>query len=363
MTGANFVFGRILTSLFNPSVNLFVLIGAYFTCTSKKLKWQRLAKLYAQVWIYSMTLFVVFLCIYGKESFSWNWLLSSLFPVICGKYWFFSAYIFMMLASPLLNVVIARIDKKTHFAACAVFIVLGILAGDAHVLPQLAMGDGYNVIWFIMLYFIAAFVRKYDVKVPKKWIFVPIIAYGATLVAGYFCNTAQCSIVRSASAIILLVALKDVKTTSVRFSKFVTCVSATMFGIYLIHDSNEMRGYMYQNIFHASKFYGSNVSFLIMLGFIAATFFACMAIEQLRLLIDKPITMAFEKLVKNARAKKAANAKTDDITDEQSAPQPCVQIERSDNPSTAQTNDTDTEHAEDCVQSQTDLGKKTDGLQ
>lgn len=80
MTGANFVFGRILTSLFNPSVNLFVLIGAYFTCTSKKLKWQRLAKLYAQVWIYSMTLFVVFLSIYGKESFSWNWLLSSLFP-------------------------------------------------------------------------------------------------------------------------------------------------------------------------------------------------------------------------------------------------------------------------------------------
>ena len=135
-----------------------------------------------------------------------------------------------------------------------------------------------------------------------------------------------------------------------------------MFGIYLIHDSNEMRGYMYQNIFHASKFYDSNVSFLIMLGFIAATFFVCMAIEQLRLLIDKPITMAFEKLVKNARAKKAANAKTDDITDEQSAPQPCVQIERSDNPSIAKTSDTDTEQAKDCAQSQTDLDKKTDGL-
>lgn len=363
MTGANFVFGRILTSLFNPSVNLFVLIGAYFTCTSKKLKWQRLAKLYAQVWIYSMTFFVVFLCIYGKDSFSWNWLLSSLFPVICGKYWFFSAYIFMMLASPLLNVVIARIDKKTHFAACAVFIVLGILAGDAHVLPQLAMGDGYNVIWFIMLYFIAAFVRKYDVKVPKKWMFVPILAYSATLVAGYFCNTAQCSIVRSASAIILLVALKDVKPTSVRFSKFITAVSATMFGIYLIHDSNEMRGYMYQNIFHASKFYDSNVSFLIMLGFVAATFFVCMAIEQFRLLIDKPITMAFEQLVKNARAKKAATAKANIDADEQSAPQPCVQIERTDNPSTAKASDTDTEHAKDCAQSHTDESENEDSLQ
>lgn len=173
MTGANFVFGRILTSLFNPSVNLFVLIGAYFTCTSKKLKWQRLAKLYAQVWIYGMTLFVVFLCIQGVESFSVEWLLSSIFPVVCGKYWFFSAYIFMMLVSPLLNIVIERINKKTHLAICVVSIVLGILAGDVHIVPQLAMGDGYNVIWFVMLYFIAAFIRKIRRDRSEKMDFHP----------------------------------------------------------------------------------------------------------------------------------------------------------------------------------------------
>lgn len=295
MTGANFVFGRILTSLFNPSVNLFVLIGEYFTCTSKKLKWQRLAKLYAQVWIYGMTLFVVFLCIQGVESFSVEWLLSSIFPVVCGKYWFFSAYIFMMLVSPLLNIVIERINKKTHLAICVVSIVLGILAGDVHIVPQLAMGDGYNVIWFVMLYFIAAFIRKYDVTVPKKWIFIPILAYIATLVAGYFFNTAQCSIVRSTPAIILLIALKDVKTNSARLSKFVTGLSATMFGVYLIHDSNEMRAYMYRNIFHVDTFYDSKYSFLIMLGFAAATFAVCIAIEEIRLLIDKPLSKVVEK--------------------------------------------------------------------
>lgn len=295
MTGANFVFGRILTSLFNPSVNLFVLIGAYFTCTSKKLKWQRLAKLYAQVWIYGMTFFVVFLCIQGVESFSVEWLLSSIFPVVCGKYWFFSAYIFMMLVSPLLNIVIERINKKTHLAICVVSIVLGILAGDVHIVPQLAMGDGYNVIWFVMLYFIAAFIRKYDVTVPKKWIFIPILAYIATLVAGYFFNTAQCSIVRSTPAIILLIALKDVKTNSARLSKFVTGLSSTMFGVYLIHDSNEMRAYMYRNIFHVDTFYDSKYSFLIMLGFAAATFAVCIAIEEIRLLIDKPLSKVVEK--------------------------------------------------------------------
>lgn len=157
------------------------------------------------------------------------------------------------------------------------------------------MGDGYNVIWFVMLYFIAAFIRKYDVTVPKKWIFIPILAYIATLVAGYFFNTAQCSIVRSTPAIILLIALKDVKTNSARMSKFVTGLSATMFGVYLIHDSNEMRAYMYRNIFHVDTFYDSKYSFLIMLGFAAATFAVCIAIEEIRLLIDKPLSKVVEK--------------------------------------------------------------------
>lgn len=297
MTGANFVFGRIIYSLFNPSVNIFVLIGAYFTCTSKKLSIQRLLKLYLQVWFYSITLFVVFLCIQGAQSFSAEWLLSSLFPVSFGKYWFFSSYMFMMLVSPLLNVAIEHTSKKMHFGICVAFIVLGILSGDAKILPQLGLDSGYNAVWFVMLYFIAAFIRKYDVKVPKKWVFVPILVYIASLIAACFFNTSQCSIVRSAPAIILLIALKDVKTNSVRLSKFITGLSATMFGVYLIHDSNELRAYMYQNIFHVEKFYDSKYSFLIMLGFSAVTFATCIAIEQIRLLIDKPLSKAIQKAV------------------------------------------------------------------
>lgn len=100
---------------------------------------------------------------------------------------------------------------------------------------------------------------------------------------------------RSTPAIILLIALKDVKTNSACLSKFVTGLSATMFGVYLIHDSNEMRAYMYRNIFHVDTFYDSKYSFLIMLGFAAATFAVCIAIEEIRLLIDKPLSKVVEK--------------------------------------------------------------------
>ena len=316
MVGANFVFGRILYSLFSPSVNVFVLISAYFTCSSTKLKWRKLIKLYAQVWTYSVALFIAFIIVNGKESFSVQWLLSSLFPVVSGKYWFFSAYIFMMLASPFLNVIIGNIDKKTHFAICIFAIVAGILSSDVHIVPQLSLEEGFSVAWFILLYFIGAFIRKYDVKVPKKWIFIPILVYVATFIAGYFLNSSHASIIRTAPAVIILLALKDIKMQSGAAAKFVVSLSSKMFGVYLIHDSNEMRSYMYENIFHCSEYYQSKYAFLIMLGFITVTFIVCIMIEEVRQGLESIIETLIPLVEKHIRkkSKKKSNSHVESNT-------------------------------------------------
>ena len=316
MVGANFVFGRILYSLFSPSVNVFVLISAYFTCRSTKLNWRKLIKLYAQVWTYSVALFIAFIIVNGKESFSVQWLLSSLFPVVSGKYWFFSAYIFMMLASPFLNVIIGNIDKKTHFAICIFAIVAGILSSDVHIVPQLSLEEGFSVAWFILLYFIGAFIRKYDVKVPKKWIFIPILVYVATFIAGYFLNSSHASIIRTAPAVIILLALKDIKMQSGAAAKFVVSLSSKMFGVYLIHDSNEMRSYMYENIFHCSEYYQSKYAFLIMLGFITVAFIVCIMIEEVRQGLESIIETLIPLVEKHIRkkSKKKSNSHVESNT-------------------------------------------------
>lgn len=316
MVGANFVFGRILYSLFSPSVNVFVLISAYFTCRSTKLNWRKLIKLYAQVWTYSVALFIAFIIVNGKESFSVQWLLSSLFPVVSGKYWFFSAYIFMMLASPFLNVIIGNIDKKTHFAICIFAIVAGILSSDVHIVPQLSLEEGFSVAWFILLYFIGAFIRKYDVKVPKKWIFIPILVYVATFIAGYFLNSSHASIIRTAPAVIILLALKDIKMQSGAAAKFVVSLASKMFGVYLIHDSNEMRSYMYENIFHCSEYYQSKYAFLIMLGFITVTFIVCIMIEEVRQGLESIIETLIPLVEKHIRkkSKKKSNSHVESNT-------------------------------------------------
>lgn len=282
MTGVNFVFGRIFYSISSPSVNIFVLISAYFTCCSAKIKWKKLIKLYAQVWAYSIVLFIVFIIVNGKESFNVQWLFSSLFPVVCGKYWFFSSYIFMMMAAPFLNIIINNINKKTHFVICIFVIVAGSLSSDAHIVPQLSIERGYGAVWFILLYFVGAFIRKYDIKISKKRVYIPILAYITTLIVGYFAYTSHGSLVRSVSAIVIILALKDVKIKSGFASKFVVSLSSEMFGVYLIHDSNEMRGYMYENIFHCSKYYQNEYAFFIMLGFSVVTFVSCIVIEIVR---------------------------------------------------------------------------------
>ena len=54
-----------------------------------------------------------------------------------------------------------------------------------------------------------------------------------------------------------------------------------------------MRGFMYENIFHSSKFIPSEYSFLIYLGFVLLTFVACAIIEYIRQLGFK----GFAKLI------------------------------------------------------------------
>jgi len=290
MVGYNYVLGRILNSFFKPSVDIFVLISAYFTCTSAKIKWQRLSKLYLQVWTYSMALFVAFLVVNGKESFDKHWLLSSIFPIIFGKYWFFSSYIFLMLISPLLNIVIKNLNKKAHLVICVLVIVVGSISGDGHLLDNMSIHNGYSVVWFSLLYFIGAYVRKYDVRMPKNFIFIPIVIYVTMLVCGYFIlASSHSSLVSSASATTILILLKNVNIRPSKGTKFITRLSARMFGVYLIHDSHEMRGYMYHNIFHCGDYYDSKYAFLIMLGFIAATFVGCILVEEVRQTLESII--------------------------------------------------------------------------
>lgn len=299
LTGYNLIVAKILRSFFYPSVNLFVMISAYFSCLreNKTIQWKKIGKLYLQLQFYNLLLFVVFLSA-GLAKFDYIWLMDTLFPLARGKYWFFSAYVFMMIASPLLNFLIRRLSRKQHFVIC-IFIALIAVCQNAIFSQMLPLSNGYSGVWFCLLYIIAAYIRKYDVKFKNKFVAAACtIVYLDVLTAGYFFGFGYSDFPTLFASIFVFLAFKSFKIGNVQISKAICFLSSLTFGVYLIHDSPEMRGFMYQNIFFSQKFYNDKLSCLIMIGFILATFVSCAIAEFLRQQIFKLGDMAHAKTLK-----------------------------------------------------------------
>lgn len=308
MSGWNLVVDGIFRSIFRPAVNLFVMIGAYFLSSSKNthVNLKKIGKLWGAVFFYSVVLYITSLFIYDEiRPFNWKELLEAIFPVISGKYWFVSTYIFLLLCAPFLNMIIRGITVKQHVFISAFFLLVGFISTDLHFgFSQLPFSKAY-IIWFIGLYFIASLIRRVDFKITKKWAPIAIIAYLVTLFFGYF-GKSHTSLCTSVSSIIVFTFFKELKIKDGFVSKAICKISSLTFGVYLIHDSNEMRAYMYQNIFHSYKYYDSDVAVLIEIGFVLVTFVVCLAIEFARQELFNVGNIAIGKIKDKIKIKKDA---------------------------------------------------------
>ena len=101
---------RMLYSFFLTSVNVFVLISAYFLVKSK-FKIYKIIKLWLMVIFYTLFLYAIGI-LFFKETFTFSNLFWCFFPIWRNRYWFFTAYFLIYLISPLLNKIINHSPKK-----------------------------------------------------------------------------------------------------------------------------------------------------------------------------------------------------------------------------------------------------------
>ncbi len=296
--GANDFFLTLLRSLFLPSVNVFVMISAYFMCTKKDLRLpiRKLAKLWLTVFFYSMVLFAIFAST-NEVQLTPHYILQTVFPTLLNKYWFFSSYFIMMLAAPLLNIIINKLSKMQHLVLCIVIIVGASLTNISAVLTAFPLSMGYNAIWFILLYFIVAFIRKYDISLNNVMLVVGGVVFIACVVIGYFIGGKYISLHTILMSLYIFLVAKRFAIKNAIVSKVICFISPLTFGVYLISDSPEMRGWMYENLFHSSSFAGNKFAVLILIGFALATFVACALIEYMRQLAFKGIDVVIHKIM------------------------------------------------------------------
>ncbi len=306
---------RLLHSFFTVSVNVFILISAYFTVTSK-FKWKRLAMLWGDVVFYSV-LFYLSNLIATKTSFEITTFAKLFLPVTTNSYWFFTDYFILSLIAPFLNKMLKNCTKQEYYF---LLILIGIFSYSSLRLGLdkiVSTGYGYNLIWFICLYIVGAFFKLYPIK-EKKWLTTLIYFSSILLIFSnlylptdfplyqYLHMPAEytCPLVLIASVSIFLL-FKDVKFQNVKINNTIRFISKSAFIVYLF-DGSHLRDWLYFDLLKIQNYYSQDYSILMILLFALAIFSIAVIIDIIKRGIVKLIEIITIK-IKDKRSKEISD--------------------------------------------------------
>lgn len=251
-------------------VNCFILIMGYFQSKSE-FKLKKVFAILFQVWFYNI-LVNCLLKGFGIAVYTNIGFINEISPFNLNSYWFVYCYLIMYILSPYINKVIEKADR---IILKKLIIMLIIIFG---IVPYLTMGlawkyNMYSIEQFILMYFIGAYIRKYELE--KKWLsktnkiqkrIVCISVFFVGLLINFsLCMTQKelCAIdsnilnfvgksigdfINSYSSPILVlqsIAVFVLFSTFSFKSKIINYISNLVLGVYLIHDGGYARCTIY----------------------------------------------------------------------------------------------------------------------
>lgn len=321
-------------------VNSFVLVTGYYQY-KKNIKLSKLVSLNNAMWFYKIAIFIIFTC-FGFYAFSSVDKLQIFLPINYNYYWFLLMYSILYLCIPLLNKVIENINQSQHQRLLIVMLL--ILCVLSTFTNQVAYNNanGYSLGQFIMLYFLGAYIAKYDFKFLKKlsncrlriiclliclvlplinvFIFIflrdipnksPMLTYWYDLYC--YGRNSYCNPLIIIQTLSYFYFFKSLKINNKILSKIINAISGTTFGVYLIHDNPFMRTYMYTHFlgFLEVGSYSSKRIILKVAFMTLVVFGICSILEFIRKLMFKLLYNL--NINKNLRSKIVKYCKQKDI--------------------------------------------------
>lgn len=286
----------------NFGVDVFVLISGYFMITNQTLtfNWKKILQLWGEVIFYSLSLFF-FAFLIGKENFHPITIIRAIFPITFSEWWFASTYFVMLLLHPYINKLLHCFDKKQY----QVFLIFLVIIWS--IIPTFTTSNFQSnaLIEFMMFYSIAGYIRLYGLNKQLKshhyftlWLIFTILTYLSCLffmVLGtknpvfssytiYFYS--RNSILTLTRAVCFFMTFA---TKTMAYNAFINKVASATFGVYLIHDSNLLRPYLWTELFKNATFQNSNWIIIYSIGVVILIYVACTIIDLIRQwLFEKP---------------------------------------------------------------------------
>lgn len=274
-------------------VNVFVLISGYFLSAAPAFRARRAVRLWAQVLCYSVLSFAVF-TLTGARPFGAKALIKHLFPITFSQWWFASAYFVLYLLSPFVNRLLNALDRRRHA------LLLGLMGMIWCVIPTFTGQTlpGGTLAWFVFLYALAAYLRRCGL--PGKpsggiWLLLSALLIALTFGAAWLLEalgpripyfggnpTFLYEMHRLPALLIALTLFIGFAKLDLGRSRIVNALSATMFGVYLIHDDVYVRPFLWRTLLHSADLNASPLLIPWSLAAVLAVMLACAAIEWVR---------------------------------------------------------------------------------
>lgn len=156
--------------LFIVMIDAYVFISGYYGINGK-FKVSKLISYQCRLWFYTLLIPIV-LMLFGVPTLVQTegvyGLFKYLFPIGNSHYWFMTAYFYMMLFMPFINLAVKTLEKKQLLLITACF--LAVFCGVKSLVPlRFSMDNGgYELLWLLCVYLLAACMRMYGGKL-EEW--------------------------------------------------------------------------------------------------------------------------------------------------------------------------------------------------
>ena len=286
---------KFLDILVIPANAIFILLSAYYSI-DKKFNLKRILNLWGKTIFYSLLIFLLFK-IFGQKTNDFQ----SLFPVISGQYWFIDAYLIMSFLSPILNIIINKLNKKQN----TFLVIFGIVTlGVIRILVNptgILMGA---MLPFIFLYIIGAYIKKYVEIRPKelymtKYILIAVII---TLLSIIIYSVAKRinndviiylltiifngieeynSLLGVLMSVYIFMRFRTITIKSKTFTKIISFIVPSIFSVYLIHENVNLKKVLWANL-GIMNFANSWFMVPYILLMIISVFITCVIIDLIK---------------------------------------------------------------------------------
>ena len=280
-------------------INCFVMITGYFMCKSK-ITAKKFAKLIGEWFFYRYLIHFIFI-ITGYEILSLKNCIKILIPITQIAQNFTSCFVIFWLFIPFLNKLIVNMTERQH-------IYLLILTGFTYIFIGTAHKVTMNyVTWFMVLYFIASYIRLHT----KKWmnskkicdimlILSIVVSAMSVIVCAKTGHSAFMFVTDSNTFLAVTVgifAFLFFRNIKIPYSKFINTIATSTFGVLLIHaHSDAMRQWLWKDIIDTVGHYNDKFMPFYAIECVVGIFVICILIDIVPInLIEKPFFQWWDK--------------------------------------------------------------------